>query len=198
VALRLKLGPVVGHTDDTSARVWIQARDHPGQYKLRVQGAGRFDFVSTEGQPEFGTGIAIADGLRPDHVYGYTVLRRGRLVVGARGTFRTMPSPGSPASLLFCVVSCNQTRNDGVWELFAAFVEKARPHFVLTMGDQVYMDENFTVAPGIRSTLREVTRDFNFGVVQVVPTGTGAEIVPTLAHEGTAAVAGLDFAALVR
>ena len=38
----------------------------------------------------------------------------------------------------------------------------------------------------------------NFGVVQVVPTGTSAEIFPTLAHEGTAAVAGLDFAALVR
>jgi hypothetical protein len=61
-----------------------------------------------------------------------------------------------------------------------------------------FLDEDFTVAPGIRSTLREVTRDFNFGVVQVVPTGTGAEIVPTLAHEGTALVAGLDFAALVR
>ena len=57
---------------------------------------------------------------------------------------------------------------------------------------------HFTVAPGIHSTLREVTRDFNFGVIQVVPTGTGAEIVPTLAYEGTALVAGLDFAALVR
>jgi PhoD-like phosphatase len=144
VVLRLRLGPVVGHTDDTSARVWIQARDHPGEYKLRVQGAGRFDFVSTEAQPqpEFGTGLAIADGLRPDHVYGYSVLRKGRLVPGARGTFRTMPSPGSPAPLLFCVVSCNQTRHDGVWNLFAAFVEKAKPHFVLMMGDQVYMDED--------------------------------------------------------
>jgi hypothetical protein len=61
-----------------------------------------------------------------------------------------------------------------------------------------FLDEAFSVAPGIRSTLREVTRDFNFGLVQVVPTGTGAEIVPTLAHEGSAAVVGLDLAALVR
>lgn len=142
MALRLTLGPVVGHTDDTSARVWIQARDHPGQYKLRVQGAGLFEVVSTEDQLEFGTGIATADGLRPDHVYTYNILRRGRLVAGSRGAFRTMPSPGSPASLLFCVVSCSQTRNDGVWDLFAAFVEKAKPHFVLMMGDQVYMDED--------------------------------------------------------
>jgi hypothetical protein len=142
VALRLKLGPVVGHTDDTSARVWIQALDHPGEYRLRVQGAGLFNFFSTEARLEFGTGIAIADGLRPDRVYRYNVLRRGRLVAGSRGTFRTMPSPGSPASLLFCVVSCSQTKNDGVWKLFDAFVEKAKPHFVLMMGDQVYMDQD--------------------------------------------------------
>jgi len=142
VALRLKLGPVVGHTDDTSARVWIQALDHPGEYRLRVLGAGLFRFFSTEAKFEFGTGIAIADGLRPDRVYSYNVLRRGRLVAGSRGTFRTMPSPGSPASLLFCVVSCNQTKNDGVWKLFAAFVEKAKPHVILMMGDQVYMDED--------------------------------------------------------
>jgi hypothetical protein len=56
----------------------------------------------------------------------------------------------------------------------------------------------FGLLPPIRSTLREVTRDFNFGLLQVVPTGTGAEIVPTLAHEGSAAVVGLDLAALVR
>lgn len=140
--LRLKLGPVVGHTDDSSARVWIQALDHPGEYRLRVQGAGLFDFVSTEAQLEFGTGVATADGLRPDRVYRYSVLRRGRLVARSAGTFRTMPSPGSSASILFCIVSCNQTKNDGVWELFAAFVEKAKPHFVLMMGDQVYMDED--------------------------------------------------------
>ena len=142
MALRLKLGPVVGHTDDSSARIWIQAFDHPGEYKLRVQGAGLFDFTSTEVQLEFGTGTARAEALRPDRIYRYSIARRGRRVAGARGTFRTMPLRGSPSPVLFCVVSCNQTKHDGVWKVFAAFVEKAKPHFVLMMGDQVYMDED--------------------------------------------------------
>jgi hypothetical protein len=54
------------------------------------------------------------------------------------------------------------------------------------------VDEKFAVAPGIRSTLREVVKEFNFGVVQVVPTGAGAEITPILAHEGNSTVWGLD------
>ena len=28
-ARRLQLGPVVGHTDDTSTRIWIQVADDP-------------------------------------------------------------------------------------------------------------------------------------------------------------------------
>jgi hypothetical protein len=142
VALRLRLGPVVGHTDHGSATVWIQAPDHPGRYKLRVAGVGRFDFASTEQALEFGTGIAVASGLAPDRVYRYSVLRRGRQVARARGSFRTMPLPGSMAPILFCAISCNQTKKAGLWEKLAAFVEKAKPHFVVMMGDQVYVDED--------------------------------------------------------
>ena len=61
-----------------------------------------------------------------------------------------------------------------------------------------YLDEGFTLASGVSSTLRELVNDFNFGVVQVVPTGTGAEIIPTLAHEGNADAFGVDLAVLVR
>jgi len=35
-------------------------------------------------------------------------------------------------------------------------------------------------------------RSFNFGVVQVVPTGTGAQITPSLAHEGNSWAVGVD------
>ena len=61
---RLQLGPVVGHTDDTSTRIWIQVSDDPSRYGLRVEDVGLFPFVSTEfGGVEFGT--AIAQGHRP-------------------------------------------------------------------------------------------------------------------------------------
>jgi hypothetical protein len=139
----LRLGPVVGHTDDTTARVWIQVADDPDRYVLRVEGAGVFPFVSTEGPArEFGTAIATARGLRPDWRYRYRVARLGRFVPGAGGSVRTMPAPTSPAPVLFCTISCSGGEEDGAWNALAAFVEDAQPSFILMTGDQVYLDED--------------------------------------------------------
>lgn len=142
---RLQLGPVVGHTDDGSARIWIQVRalDDPAQYALRVEGVGVFPFVSTEfGTVEFGTAIATAIGLQSDLRYRYRVTRRGRFIAGARGTFRTLPPPASMTNLLFCAISCNQAGTDGAWLQLGDFVERAQPSFLLMMGDQIYLDED--------------------------------------------------------
>jgi len=59
------------------------------------------------------------------------------------------------------------------------------------------VDDDFTVTSGIHSKLREVVTEFNFGVVQVIPTGVGAEIVTALAHRGNAFAVGLDIADLL-
>jgi hypothetical protein len=141
---QLRLGPRVGHTDDVSTRVWIQAADDPRRYALRVQRVGLFPFVGTEEAiPEFGTAVATAEGLRPDTRYRYRVTRLGRFVPGASGSVRTMPSPSSMAPLLFCAISCNRVdKGLGAWERFAEFVEDAEPSFVLMMGDQVYLDDD--------------------------------------------------------
>jgi hypothetical protein len=56
----------------------------------------------------------------------------------------------------------------------------------------IFVDEDFGVGGGFHSKLREVVPDFNFGVVQVIPTGRGAEIQGALAHEGNAFAAGVD------
>jgi alkaline phosphatase D len=140
---RLALGPVIGHTDDTSTRIWIQVVDEPLHYRLRVAGVGLFDFVSTEGDlREFRTAIATVTGLQPDIRYRYSVVCRGRVVPGTRASFRTMPARGSMASILFCPISCSKHVNDGAWPDFAAFVKQAKPHFILMMGDQIYADED--------------------------------------------------------
>jgi hypothetical protein len=140
---RLALGPVVGHTDETSTRIWIQVFDDPQYYRLRVSGVGVFDFVSTEfGSLEFGTAIATVTGLQPDVRYRYSVVRLGRVVTGTRASFRTMPRRGSMAGILFCPISCSKHVQDGAWNEFARFVREAKPHFVLMMGDQVYVDED--------------------------------------------------------
>jgi hypothetical protein len=140
---RLRLGPVVGHTDAATARVWIQVFDDPSAYALRVAGVGLFPFVSTEGGVlEFRTAIAVAAGLRPDRIHTYDVLRRGRRVARGRGRFRTMPDPTSTSDILFAAISCNSLVRDGAWERFAAFVDDAQPRFLLMMGDQVYIDDD--------------------------------------------------------
>ena len=60
-----------------------------------------------------------------------------------------------------------------------------------------FIDEEFSLAPGIRSTLRDAVNRFNFGVIQVQPTGAGAEIAAVLAHEGNAFTLGLDVKDLI-
>jgi hypothetical protein len=140
---RLALGPVIGHTDDTSTRIWIQVVDEPLNYRLRVSGVGLFDFASTEGDVrEFRTAIATVTGLQPDIRYNYSVMCRGRVVPGTRASFRTMPARGSMANILFCAISCSKHVNDGAWHDFAKFVKDAKPHFILMMGDQIYADED--------------------------------------------------------
>lgn len=140
---RLALGPVVGHTDETSTRIWIQVFDDPRNYRLRVSGVGLFAFASTEGNAlEFRTAIATVTGLQPDVRYRYSVVRLGRIIPGTRASFRTMPPRGSMANILLCAISCSKHVQDGAWNEFAAFVKEAKPHFILMMGDQVYVDED--------------------------------------------------------
>jgi hypothetical protein len=140
---RLILGPIIGHTDHESTRIWIQVRDHPSFYKLRVYGVGLFDFVSTETGPvEFGTAIATVAGLRPDRIHRYQVFRNGRFVPQTRGQFRTMPDPTSMTDIQFVAISCSSGDKDGIWPQFEDFVREAKPHFLLMMGDQVYIDED--------------------------------------------------------
>ena len=105
---RLQLGPIVGHTDEKSTIIWIRVFDDPRLYELRVQGHGVFAFKSTENEEgpfEFGTATAFVDGLRSDWRYNYQVLRKGRVIPGSKGSFRTMPPPGSMAEITFAVIS---------------------------------------------------------------------------------------------
>ena len=110
------------------------------------QGVGVFPFESTEiplGLAiEFRTATANPTGLRPDWRYNYNILRKGRLIPGSKGSFRTMPIKGSMSNIISCAISCNSVSSDGAWEALSKFVDDSRPHFILMMGDQVYVDED--------------------------------------------------------
>ncbi len=138
---QLKLGPIVGHTDHHSTRIWIRVRDNPENYTLRIRKRGVFQFASTEGgAPEFGTAIAVADKLRSNWRYEYQVLRKGRVLPRRNGTFRTMPPPGSLAEVLFVTISCSHRKDEGLWQQLGQYLEDAKPGFLLMIGDQVYLD----------------------------------------------------------
>jgi hypothetical protein len=55
-------------------------------------------------------------------------------------------------------------------------------------------DTEFDVAPGITARLREAIGDYNYGVVQVIPSGHGAEMTGTVVHKGNASAWGADLA----
>jgi hypothetical protein len=46
------------------------------------------------------------------------------------------------------------------------------------------VDQDFQVAPGIRTVLRQLVNGYNFGIVETVPTAGTPVVVPTVAHSG--------------
>ena len=60
----------------------------------------------------------------------------------------------------------------------------------------MFVDEKVRVGR-VSATLREVVREFNFGIVEVTPTGTAAEINVALVHEGASNNVGADLSGLL-
>lgn len=56
----------------------------------------------------------------------------------------------------------------------------------------VAVDESFEVAPGIHSKQRELVQEYNFGVVQIIPTGGTSKVIPAIMHSGESSSAVLQ------
>ena len=53
------------------------------------------------------------------------------------------------------------------------------------------VDEEFEVADGIHSRMREFVNEYNFGIVHMIPTGATPELIPTVAHAGNSRAVGI-------
>ncbi len=137
---RLLLGPIVGHTDEVSARIWMRGSGDLSRFRLRVKKVGIVPFVATS--HEFGTAIAIINQLVPDRQYRYQILYGNRVVQGSSGSFRTFPPASSFADISFVVISCSDQEDIGGWWELDKHIKSNRPRFVIMMGDQVYLDSN--------------------------------------------------------
>jgi len=105
---------------------------------------------------------------------------------------------GAPRGLLFLSgdihvggiydITCSKPKFRAPSLISSGISKRSGTEFVLG----VFLDEDFQVAPGIRSKLRHVVNTFNFGVVHMIPTGAGAQIKGAVAHEGSSFAAGVD------
>ena len=134
----LLLGPIVGHTDTASSRVWIRVSDEPREWSLLIDGRS-LSFEPTDPENnEFGTAIAFVSGLEAGRDYAYSVSKAGRSF--AEGSLRTMPDATSTRPITYVALSCNAEGEAGAWPQLEAFARAVRPAFVLMTGDQVYLD----------------------------------------------------------
>jgi hypothetical protein len=135
---RLVLGPIVGHTEEDRTRIWINVDGDFDQFSIRVKNKGNFKVKSTES--EFGTAIAEINGLKADTTYKYDVTYKRKVLQGSSGSFTTMPPKNSFAKITFVSLSCNTGNEIGAWNQLADFISKAKPKFLIMMGDQIYLD----------------------------------------------------------
>jgi hypothetical protein len=144
-----------------------------------------------------GVRLGDIDDVRDQWCHAYSRAEQVALIRWAGEARLVNRLPGRPRSVLFLG---GDLHAGGIFELasahpafrapclFASGISRNSP--ALALG--VTVDEDFEVAPGISAKLHKVVTGYNFGVVQVVPTGATPALHPTLVHEGEAWTVGLD------
>jgi len=134
-------GPVVGHVDQTSARVWVRATAE-GPVRFRLLTAKSEEVTSLTQVARNKTDLCVvfhATGLTPGTPYSYTLSQAGKPIPGAdAGHFRTAPDDiRTRVRLVFGSCANDIRRADTpVW---AAILREHPDAFVL-LGDTPYID----------------------------------------------------------
>lgn len=135
------LGPLLGHTDEASALVWMRV-GRAGEFTLEVEpeagGVPQRLTQTAKAQDDFCLHWQVV-GLAPDTRYRYRVVQDGAPLAAAAGqAFRTAPAPGAPAKVRLAVSSCakEDEGSRAVWKRMAA--EKVDA--VVLIGDTPYID----------------------------------------------------------
>lgn len=151
--MRLLLGPIIGHTDSVSTRIWVRADAPVERLRLRLDTGAVprvLTFESTEwpsspSQRVFGTGICTIDKLVPGRTYQFRVVDAAvPLQTLGEGRFRTLAPSDSLSSSTVVSTSCSGgTRvpaSDNAWPNLHRFVRRVEPDVLVLTGDQVYTD----------------------------------------------------------
>ncbi|MGH7558800.1 MAG: alkaline phosphatase D family protein, partial [Gemmatimonadota bacterium] len=140
------LGPMVGHTTDTGAWIWLQPT---GSEELDAEAIGpdgrvvEADLDVRAGAPA----ILRLDGLEPDTRYSVRLEADYRPVrMDPEIAFRTFPRPGEPTRLRIALVSCARVLWDSIQPIWTA-IEADRPDVVVWLGDNNYFEDADSTHP---------------------------------------------------
>ena len=155
---RILLGPMVGHTTDRSATVWLQT-DRPGRVRVELIGANgdredsELDVLAEDGH----TAIVQVGGLDPATEYsGRVSLDGAPLRLEPELHFRTFPPTGEPGRFRIALVSCARTDWDSVQTIWRT-IARDRPDVVVWLGDNAYFEHGDSAA-GIPADYASVGR----------------------------------------
>ncbi len=140
-AVELTHGPMIGHTTDASALVWVRAS---GPCSLSIQArrvnggaAGTSNKVSLTEDDNF-CGEALLTGLSPKTAYGYQVLLDGVPQAPAvRQEFTTFPPPGDPGIVRIGFGHSLPKGTPSPQKIWATAAAK-NPDLFILMGDNIY------------------------------------------------------------
>ncbi|WP_327170560.1 alkaline phosphatase D family protein [Streptomyces sp. NBC_01336] len=141
------VGPMVGHTEPGSARIWARPGLDPSlhaRWNCAYRKAGRHDnrawrTVTTRIEPDNDhTLIAQLPGLAPDAAYEFvlTPVKEAAGFTPMTGSFTTSPAPDKPSVVTMGMGSCGSSVPDHVW---TKIMEEGCDSFVM-LGDTPYVD----------------------------------------------------------
>ncbi|MGH7543541.1 MAG: alkaline phosphatase D family protein [Gemmatimonadota bacterium] len=163
----MALGPMVGHTTDTSAWIWVQPK---GPAELDAEAVDPEGGVVEAELDETGSSPVLLrlEGLRPDTPYTVRLETDDRPVRMEPGiAFRTFPRPGDPIRLRIALVSCARVLWDSTQTIWGA-VAADRPDVVLWLGDNNYFEDGDSIHPGDWSDPELM--EFKYAELRALPT----------------------------
>lgn len=141
---KLLLGPMIGHTDGTSTRIWVRAS---GEARIDVLVGLKSDLSDArlvQGPTLVETaafvGVVKVSGLKPDTVYFYDVALNGKRNAGPHPSFRTAVARGTRGRLRVAFSSCNGRQGVLAAETFSQLKATGRADLMLQLGDNHYGD----------------------------------------------------------
>ncbi len=138
-------GPMLGAMTDSSVRVWVRTVDAMPVRVLVSECADmgdpiRSDAVMTRPEDDY-TAVVEITGLAPDTHYHYALLlgEEEHPYATVHQQFRTFPTANEPARFQIAFGGCSGyvPPNERMWDTVLA----ARPTAMLTLGDNVYIDD---------------------------------------------------------